>query len=55
MEFYSDQDWDIWEDLQDDTVRLVFSVTEGPTKSGKGLPKRFVNKIWGPLEPYPPK
>lgn len=55
MEFYSDVHWDIWEDLQDDTVRLVFSVTEGAGEPGNPLPKSFVNATWGPLESYPPK
>lgn len=55
MEFYSDVHWDIWEDLQDGTVRLVFSTTEGIEERGKPLPKNFVNTTWGPLEEYPPK
>lgn len=53
--YYSDKDWDIWEDLQDGTVRLVFGTVEGPKEPGQPLRMSWVESTWGPLEIYPPE
>lgn len=56
MEYYTDQQWGIWEQLEDGKVRYIFGVEEGlGTGPGKPMRKDWVEATWGPLEVYPPK
>ena len=52
--YWTDRDEAVWEDLQDGTVRLVYSPEYGTFSEEddvRPLEKAYVNRVWGPLEP----